>query len=274
MELKEKMKKFNQRWNVTSDKNYQTEFQDFRIRVLNIFWKEIDKLFQPDSVILFCQFFGISKNYRAIQDHFELISSELAFYRCIEVIFSLDFRPENVWIMRSWKEIKILYLHKFIEALDLSSVNLSVNASMDNGIINIILYPKWEDLLDTEIINKALSFLDENANQHFHDALNFQLAKNWIKVGESIRRALEEFLKFKLNNDKWLKANITEVGKVLKTSNSPSQTRNIIIQNFSYLDDYFNDHTKHNDWNLDEYDAEFLIYQAGLLMRYISKSIN
>ena len=197
----------------------------------------------------------------------------MEFYRCIEVIFSLDFRPENFWIHRAWEEVKITYANKFLEALNLSNVNLAMSASRDNWEINIILYPKGEELLDSETVNRVLSFLDWNANQHFHDALSFHLAKDPIKTWESIRRTLEEFLKKKLNNDKWLKTNILELSKLLKSWNTPSQARNIINQNFSYLDDYFNDHTKHNDWNLDEYDAEFLIYQAGLLMRYISKVI-
>lgn len=45
--------------------------------------------------------------------------------------------------------------------------------------------------------------------------------------------------------------------------------RNIIFQNFNFIDKYFNENSKHNDGDLQNFDNEFVIYQTGLLMRYI-----
>ena len=56
MDLKEKMKEFNQRWNVSSGKSYQEEFHDFRTRVLNIFWNEIDNFSNRIVSIYFASF--------------------------------------------------------------------------------------------------------------------------------------------------------------------------------------------------------------------------
>lgn len=275
MDLKAKMLKFNQRWNITWEvTSYQEEIKGFKIRVKNTFSDHIDAILTKESKMLFCQYFGISSTFGYDLDwYFRDLKEEVEIYRFLEVMFSLEFKV-GWW---TWKggenltaeEVKWVYFWKLAEALSYSKLNVNIVKQEDE----IIFYPKGEELLDKEIVNNVLSFLSWSSREHFQVALSFHLAKNWIKVGESIRRALEEFLKEKLSNTKWLKANILEVSKILKTWESPSQTRNIINQNFSYLDDYFNNHTKHNDGDLDESDAEFLIYQAGLLMRYISKTI-
>ena len=84
---------------------------------------------------------------------------------------------------------------------------------------------------------------------------------------------MEEFLRIKLKNNAGLKANILEVSKKLKDENSPVQARNIIVSIFNYVDNYFNEESKHKDGDLKENEAEFLIYQIALLMRYINKQI-
>jgi len=133
----------------------------------------------------------------------------------------------------------------------------------------VILYPKGEKELDNELVNFPLSFLDKDSGAHFVQALKFFQSKNFIKSAESLRRSLEEFLKKKLNNTKGLDANITELQKKLKSDGRDAQVRNIIGSIFNYLDQYFNDNSKHNDGDINNTENEFLIYQTGLLMRYI-----
>ena len=45
--------------------------------------------------------------------------------------------------------------------------------------------------------------------------------------------------------------------------------RNIISQVFSYLDQYFNENSKHANGDINNIENEFLIYRIGILMRYI-----
>ena len=119
-------------------------------------------------------------------------------------------------------------------------------------------------------------FLNKESQKHFVDALTFYLnfsKTNAIKSAESIRRSLEEFLRFKLQNQKGLKENIIELQKRLKSDKRDSSLRNIIFHIFTYIDDYFNENSKHNDGNIENSENEFLIYQSGLLMRYIQKVI-
>ena len=61
--------------------------------------------------------------------------------------------------------------------------------------------------------------------------------------------------------------------KELKQRDNQPEIRNIIFQTFNYLDEYFNKNSKHGN-NVKEPENEFLIYQTGLLMRYINKIIS
>lgn len=61
--------------------------------------------------------------------------------------------------------------------------------------------------------------------------------------------------------------------KKLKSDGRDPQVRNVIFQVFSYLDQYFNENSKHKDGDIDSAENEYLIYQIGLLMRYLDKAI-
>lgn len=277
MDLKERMKKFNQRWNITWNlKSHQDELKLFKTRVTNIFSDKIDECVSTKSKNLLCQYFGLSSDDSYVMNrYFKNLNDEIEVFKFLEALFSIEFHPARFSQIDgkfpTQEKIKEFYFYKLVDAVSFSNLNLSISMTWKGW--EVIIYPKWEELLDEILVNNVLGFLSWITNEHFQSALNFHLAKDWIKVWESIRRTLEEFLREKFSNKKGLKANITELASFLKWANVPSQTKNIIGQTFSYLDDYFNDHTKHNDWNLDEYDAEFLIYQAWLLMRYISKVI-
>ena len=189
-----------------------------------------------------------------VTDRITYEENEIEFYRLIEVILLL---------LQGYKVSD--YIRKVEEAVEISDVNCAIKAYENK----VILYPKGEEKLDEELVNYVLSFLDESSNKHFEDALKFYQSKNWVKSAESLRRSLEEFLRFKLKNKKGLKENIGNLEKKLKDEKNSSKIRNIIFQVFNYLDSYFNENSKHNDGKIDEVENEFLIYQVSLLMRYI-----
>ncbi|MBP7846019.1 MAG: hypothetical protein KA007_01130 [Candidatus Pacebacteria bacterium] len=275
MNLKDRIDKFNNRWNITSADSYEDAFNKFKTRILNIF-NDIDSHVTEDSVAHFCQFYGIHEkwehNYmgdhkwsrnminRLIQE-----SNEIEFYKLIEVIFSLDITQTGGHRYEVTYSKNILY-KKVVEAVELSDVNLSIIAT--DG--EVLLYPKGEDILDEELVNSPLSFFNKESAGHFIQALQFYQSKKHIKSAESLRRTLEEFLRYKLKNTKGLNANITELQTKLKLNGRNSQVRNILGSTFSYLDQYFNENSKHNDGDIDDLENEFLIYQTGLLLRCVN----
>ena len=87
----------------------------------------------------------------------------------------------------------------------------------------------------------------------------------------SLRRALEEFLKYTLENTRGLKGNIKYLQGKLKEKGIDSNIRNIIFQIFNYLDQYFNENSKHHDGQITETDNEYSIYQTALLLRYLHR---
>lgn len=277
--LKEKMKKFDQRWDIKDDATSEENFNKFKIRVLNILG-DIDNHVIDEDISLFCRFYGIPEkwgySYSGDQKFSENIINKLnsedvqiEFFKLLEVIFSLEIKNSLYYNGASAYSKKKIY-KELCEAISFSNINL-VTTQVDTG--EIIFYPKGEEKLDEDLVNNVLSFLDEKSNNHFVEALKFYSDKRWIKSAESLRRSLEEFLRVKLKNSAGLKANTLEISKRLKDENSPAQARNIIVCVFDYIDKYFNNESKHRDGDLEENEAEFLIYQISLLMRYINKQI-
>lgn len=278
MNLKDKMDKFNKRWSITSTDSYEDSFKKFKTRILNIF-ENIDRHMTDESITAFCQYYGIKEVWHTgmmdntwstnISDRLISENNEKEFYKLIELIFSLDIRATMGYGGHGYTYSKDILFRDVVKAIELSDVNVSITAS--DG--EVLLYPKGEEILDEELVNSPLSFLNKESVEHFIQALQFYQSKKHIKSAESLRRALEEFLRYKLKNTKGLNANITELQTKLKSDVRDAQVRNILGSTFSYLDQYFNDNSKHNDGDIDDSENEFLIYQTGLLTRYVDKNI-
>ena len=276
MDLKKKMEKFNKRWDITSSDSYEEAFKKFKTRILNIF-QGIDQHVTKESVTAFCQYYGIKEVWHSqmygdyswstnIIDRLNAEEDEKEFYRLIELIFALDI-TSTIGYDHRYTYSKNILLREVENAIELSDVNIAITVSNDE----LILYPKGEKELDEELVNRTLSFLDDKSNKHFEQALKFYQANSSIKSAESLRRSLEEFLRFKLQNSKGLDANIIDLQKKLKADKRDSQVRNVIFQVFSYLDQYFNENSKHKDGDINPAENEYLIYQVGSLMRYLNK---
>lgn len=276
MDLREKMENFNKRWNITSKDSYEESFRKFKQRILNIF-EDIDNHVTKESITAFCQYYGIKEVWSVsygdrswsenIFNRLNVENKEKEFYRLIELIFALDITETSGYRYETVYSKGILF-DKVSEAVDLSDVNIAITITNTK---EVILYPKGEKELDDSLVNYPLTFLNKESGQHFVEALQFYQAKNPVKSAESLRRSLEEFLRFKLKNSRGLNANITELQKTLKEDKRDPQVRNIILQAFSLLDDYFNENSKHNDGEISDPENEYLIYQIGLAMRYVNR---
>lgn len=279
MSLKDRMEKFNKRWNIITTETPEESFSKFKTRILNLF-SDIDDHLSDKSISEFCQFFGISERWdsdylgrnkwsKNVINCLIKENNNVEFYKLLEVIFALDILETGGYHGETLYSKGIL-LRDTIQALHYSNVDVEIQITKDR---EIIFYPKGENLLDEELVNSPLSFLNKESTEHFIQALQFYQSKKHIKSAESLRRTQEEFLRYKLNNTKGLNANITELQTRLKSDGRDSQVRNILGSTFSYLDQYFNENSKHNDGDIDDCENEFLIYQTGLLMRYIDKNI-
>ena len=153
------------------------------------------------------------------------------------------------------------------EIIEISDVNVAIGQDSNE----CILYPKGEKKLDEDLVNKPLSFLNKESNKHFKEALIFYQKKKSRDSADHLRRSIEEFLRYKLKNRKGFEQNITILQQKLKITSSQSEIRNIIFKTFDYIDKYFNKNSKHGSKNVNEAENEFLIYQTGVLIRYINQ---
>lgn len=275
-DTKRKIKNFNKRWNIISEEDHKKEFSKFKTRIQNILY-EVDKSVVEEGIIQFCNLIGTPVEWQHtsmnryslnIIDAFKRETNESEFYRLIEYLFIIKFRDPNSIFYNS-RSSQENYFHLIKEVIDSSRVNVSI---LINGE-DVILIPRGEELLDKILVDEVLTFLNKESNIHFVNALNFYKKPDSVKSAESLRRSLEEFLRFKLKNDKGLNNNITELQKNLKTDGIELQIRNIIFSTFNYLDQYFNENSKHKDGDIDEVENEFLIYQTGVLIRFIDKEV-
>ena len=271
MDIKKKIKDFNKRWKIQENINFEEEFFKFKIRVINIL-KYIDSCVTEKGISLFCNVLGIREIWKSslygydeyssnIIDSLEKENNPVEFYRLLELIFCLPFKSLNT---------KETLANNLAEVIDFSDINLAISIK-DGG--EIILYPAGERELDQKLVDEVLTFLNEESQKHFIEALKYYKNRSYVKSAESLRRALEEFLRFKFKNKKGLKKNIEEMRVILKVNNRDPLIRNIIFQVFSYLDQYFNENSKHKDGDIDKPESEYLIYQTGTLMRFIEKTI-
>ena len=275
MNLKEQKEGFYRRWNIVSKESDEELFRKFKQGILTSF-QNVESQLTDKSITRFCIYFGIQEEHKYyngkridknIVNYIKKINNLFKLCEIIGVILSLRFKEHN----RMYKTTNYRQeVEEFIrEAVEISGVDVSVTKNKQG---NIILYPKGEKKLDDELVNKVLSFLDQKSNKHFEEALKLYQDKKTVKSAESLRRTLEEFLRYKLKNEKGLTKNIEALQKTLE-NNVKTEIRNIIFQTFKNLDKYFNEYSKHKDGNINEAENEFLIYQTGLLCRYINHSL-
>lgn len=272
-----KINEFNKRWNIISDSSYAEEFKKFKTRILNIF-SDIDSHVTDEGIATFCQILGISEKWQHetygygrkwsenIINSLTQENDEKKFYFLLQVISYLPIMTSYDYSSKYSKEV---LFSKLTDAIELSKINLAITVKNEE----YIFYPAGEKEFDQKLVDEVLSFLNAESQKHFIDALKFyqkSTSKDVIKSAESLRRSLEEFLRFKLENQQGLDNNIKNLQNQMKVDSRDANIRNIIFQTFSYLDKYFNENSKHKDGNIDEPENEYLIYQTGILMRYIN----
>lgn len=265
---------FDQRWKLTPSADPDNEFLKFKRRILNI-----SMLFAPLNVLIPAQFakiHGLKPEQRigtdddgdpvyidvTIKEELEREQDVHQFYYLVETLFDLPFGPV----------IEDMLYEEVREAIELSNIDLAISKKGKD----VILHPRGEKTLDHELIDRPLGFLRGSAEGHFKEALRLQQKgspKDLVQSADQLRRAVEEYLRLKLRNSAGLKENLKSLERILKEGKADSLIRNLVHQTLGLLDTYFNENTKHNDGDIDRPEIEFLVYQTGCLLRYISQVI-
>ncbi len=283
MNLQKKISEINNRWKIDDGYSEEKEFQKFKTRIMNSF-SDIDNHVTNKSIADFCNVLGIKEVWHDADFIGHKWSANITnslieendskkFYRLLEIIFALDIRGTVGHDGRYTYNKEILY-DKVEEAISFSKVNVRITKTEND----IILYPSGEKILDKELVNKTLTFLDDKPESHFIDALKSfgqNSPRSRIKSIDSLRRCLEEFFRLLLNNNKGLTVNIKEISNILKMKKANNDIRNHIVNTITYLDNpIFNNNSKHRDGDISESENELMIYQVALVMRYLDRAIN
>ena len=272
-EIMLRQKTCKQRWNLPNSESDSHEFEKFKTRIINKF-KRIDYSISERSVSDFCMILGIEEKWERSMSIYargerysqniinQMISAkESDIYNLFEIIFQLEFEPY---------EVRAVMLQKLEDIFQVSMMNANLVVEGKS----VVIYPKGEKLFDEELVNKPLDFLDAKSTEHFVDALKYYQKgtdAERIKSAEKLRRTIEEFLRYKFSNEKNYKENLKLLKAKAKDQGVDPQIAAIIANVFSKIDLYFNENSKHFDGEIGEPECEFLIYQTGVLLRYIDQ---
>lgn len=106
-----------------------------------------------------------------------------------------------------------------------------------------------------DVINWLSTY--EKAQNQYRQALNDMLKGKYDRqVVDSLRLALELFLKQFLGNDKSLENQVKDLGVYLKNKNLSSEVSNMFFKLIDCYAKYNNSHAKHDD-SVDENELDF-----------------
>lgn len=248
------------------------EFDQFRIRIGNAL----------EPFLSYIPLASIEEFYQVVAEPVKYVTSNSRVYPSRSIILEKldDERDERrfLFLLQVILELPFVdyrthILARVEDAIRLSEVNVELTVIDGEAVVR----PRGEPILERHLVDEMVCSLCGTALDHYRAALKSygkQTAADHVKSAESLRRSVEEFLRFKLNNSKGLKANITELLGRLKEDGRDSSVRNVIFQTFACLDAYFNENSKHADGDIDAAENEYLIYQTGLLVRFIARVLS
>lgn len=170
----------------------------------------------------------------------------------------------------AYEEIELIYLDiqqalRFTPEIELEVVKVENR---------VTLYPAGARLLDNEVVNQVLSWLDPHPNvlQAFEKALTMYAegdTSRYRNLLDELRFALEQLLKNVLTNSKSLENQKAPLLTWLKARGAHQQTINMFqTLLFGPYSKYQNDAVKHGE-QYAENDVEFMIYLTGTFMRLL-----
>jgi hypothetical protein len=276
------IKSTKKHFGVVQQSDASAEFDAFRKRVLNVLVERV-RLIRPEGVRRFYQvvsepirlteapFGGSRPDYQVVIEKLWGEKDPGRFLFLLQVVLELPFFGYGD-VMGFYGDPRATFINDLQEAIRMSEVDVELTVTQEQ----VIIRPRGERELEQHLVDGVLGMLQGSALAHFTAALKCygkSAPTEHVKSAESLRRALEEFLRFRLSNSKGLNSNISELLARLKRSGRDPTVRNIIFQTFNCLDQYFNDNSKHADGDIDAVENEYLIYQTGLLIRYVDRAL-
>lgn len=111
----------------------------------------------------------------------------------------------------------------------------------------------------------------EKAQKQYRRALNDMLKGKYDRqIVDTLRLALELFLKQFLGNNKSLENQTKDLGIYLKDKNISSEVSNMFFKLIDCYAKYNNSHAKHDD-SVDENELDFLLYLTGSFIHFLIK---
>lgn len=273
MNFKDRKEKFYNRFGIIEKISENDAKEKFKVGMKNIL-ENIDHNTSEDEVKKFCCWFGFEIHWQYTKNQ---VHNYKYGYNLLNCILKEDEWPiylhkiESLFLLKIDKISRSYKKELFInvnEVFECSTLPIKIIESKGEYTI----FPSGCDFLDDGLVIKILKFLNDKSHSHFLTALNFYSKNNrdsYIKSAESLRRSIEEYLRFLFNNNKGLAANIKELGAQLKILNKQNEIKNIFFNFFDHLDKFYNDNSKHNDGVIDKSECELIIYQTGLLYKYL-----
>ncbi|MGA7076417.1 MAG: hypothetical protein WBZ42_07725 [Halobacteriota archaeon] len=303
--LQESIKNFNRRWKIPYDD--KTEFERFRNRVLLSFEEHLGyNLSNYELGTQYSRLVGLpstssykgSTRYQAealkrapmaalamavgnkpapilfhdteIWEYISRVDNLPELMRCVRCVFWLKHYvvPDDE---EDFDDFVDPFFRSICNDIDASHVPVNVNRSTD-----ILFYPKGAKILDQKLVDDVLEWLPEyprKIGHNFESALSEYQNKRYKRSINEMRLSLEIFLKHLVKNSKSLEKQTSDLGKHLKEKNVPTDIRNTYSTILVLYSKYQNEYAKHDDHRkpreISEEEAEFIIYETGLLMRFL-----
>jgi hypothetical protein len=287
--LQESIKRFNKRWKIPYDD--RIEFTRFQSRVLLSFDKHLDYILSNTSLgTAYMKLVGLpplsSKELRPLDESYKPVKfhdTEIWYYishvsdlrelvRCVQCVFWLEpYGDPDELEFWDWGDKMDAFFESITTDINISRVPVNANRSND-----ILFYPKGAKLLDQKLVNDVLDWLptySPKSRQYFESALSEYLTKHYRDSIDKMRVSLETFMRHLLRTRKSLENQKSLLGTYLENKKVPSDMRNAYSAILYQYTVYQNNVAKHpHDRNAPEPtedEAEFIIYQTGLLMRFL-----
>lgn len=225
----------------------------------------------------FCNLAGIPIDYDALNNNYTCreryrhclatfdrhksnIQDFLSYYIAFSNSISVKKEGENAWKRENYVSI-------LIKSLEIAHIQFEVLESDKKYFV----FPKGAEELDCALVSQPLEWLKDypKAHETYCTALRQYADGVYIRdVADNLRKALEDFLREFLENEKDLNSNKKVAEQYLKDANANPQLVNMFG---SLLTHYYllnNDIAKHNN-KVDKTYLEFLLYQTGVFIRML-----
>ena len=199
-------------------------------------------------------FLGVKHSFNEASNPTELISKYVAFINTSKMFFKL-------------KDLKKAVMDALTSILD--ELNIQIDILKDSD--GVFIFPKGAKELDDALVSEPLEWLKAYPKAHktYCIALKQYSEGEYIRdTADNLRKALEEFLKEFLGNEKNLETNKTEICKYLGNQGVDAGITGLfqpLINSYKNINDRI---AKHND-KVDKKLLEFLLYQTGVLIRMV-----